>query len=164
VPTSHWLKAKGARVNSSQSASGMILQNHRRLPASIFSVKIAALGYLKRVTKGFSELVSTGISEEQAKTLSLIFSTTNKQKIVKTVSACTESTFIIISLNKKFISLHNPFKIKLFNMLTACCVPDGITIRMLWKSIYPVLGKDPSSQLQFSYVFKALYLRLHAFT
>jgi hypothetical protein len=28
----------------------MILQNHRRLPVCIFSVKIAALGSLKRVT------------------------------------------------------------------------------------------------------------------
>jgi hypothetical protein len=28
----------------------MMLQNHRRLPVSIFSVKIAALGSLQRVT------------------------------------------------------------------------------------------------------------------
>ncbi len=33
--------------NLSQTASGMILQNHRRLPVSIFSVKIAALGNFK---------------------------------------------------------------------------------------------------------------------
>jgi hypothetical protein len=30
VPTSHWLQGKGARINLSQAASGMILQNHRR--------------------------------------------------------------------------------------------------------------------------------------
>jgi hypothetical protein len=33
-----------------QAASCMILQNHRRLPVSIFSVKIVALESLKRVT------------------------------------------------------------------------------------------------------------------
>jgi hypothetical protein len=39
--------ARVARINMSQAASGMILQNHGRLPVSIFS---AALGSLKRVT------------------------------------------------------------------------------------------------------------------
>jgi hypothetical protein len=56
------------------AAFGIILQNHRRLPVSIFSVKIAALGSLKQVTGRFSKLVSTVISKEQAKTFSLIFS------------------------------------------------------------------------------------------
>jgi hypothetical protein len=41
VPTSHWLQGKFARINLSQ-ASCMILQNLRRLPVRIFSVKIAA--------------------------------------------------------------------------------------------------------------------------
>jgi hypothetical protein len=44
VATSHWLHEKGPRINLPQAASGMILKNHRRLPVSIFSVKIAALG------------------------------------------------------------------------------------------------------------------------
>jgi hypothetical protein len=39
-----------------QAASGMILQNDRRLPVSIFSVKIDTLGYMKR--EGFLNLVS----------------------------------------------------------------------------------------------------------
>ena len=43
-----------ARINLSQAASGMILQIHRRLPVSIFSVKIAALGLLE----GFLKLES----------------------------------------------------------------------------------------------------------
>jgi hypothetical protein len=71
--------------------SGMILQNHRRLPVSIFSVKIAALGSLKRVFQNsnskFSKLVR--ISKEQAKT--------KKQKNFKTIRACTS---IIIRLHK----------------------------------------------------------------
>jgi hypothetical protein len=38
VPTSHLLQWKCARINLSQVASGMILQNHRRLPVSIFKI------------------------------------------------------------------------------------------------------------------------------
>jgi hypothetical protein len=41
---------KMRKNNLSQAASGMILQNHRRLPVSIFSVKIAAFWSLKKVT------------------------------------------------------------------------------------------------------------------
>jgi hypothetical protein len=44
VPTSHWLQGKYTRVNL------CILQNHKRLPVTIFCVKIAALGSLKRVS------------------------------------------------------------------------------------------------------------------
>jgi hypothetical protein len=50
VQTSHWLQRKCARKNLSQLASGMIFLNHRRLPVSIFVVKMAALWSLKRVT------------------------------------------------------------------------------------------------------------------
>ncbi len=41
LPISHWLQGKCTRINA---ASGTILQNHRRLPVSIFNVKIAAFG------------------------------------------------------------------------------------------------------------------------
>jgi hypothetical protein len=41
VPTSHCLQGKCTIMNLSQAASGMTLQNHRRLPVSNFSVKIA---------------------------------------------------------------------------------------------------------------------------
>ncbi len=75
VPTSShpWLQGKCARINLTQAVFGMILQNHRRFPVSIFSVKVAALGLW-----------------------SLIFSSTKKQKIVKTNSACTESTSLLL--------------------------------------------------------------------
>ncbi len=49
-PIYHWLQGKYSRINLSQAASGLILQNCRRLPVSIFIVKIANLGSLKRVT------------------------------------------------------------------------------------------------------------------
>jgi hypothetical protein len=35
---------KMRKINLPQASSDMILQNHRRLPVSIFRVKIAALG------------------------------------------------------------------------------------------------------------------------
>jgi hypothetical protein len=64
---------------------------HRQLPVCILSVKITALvhGF-----EGFSNLVSH--FKEQAKTLSLIFSSTMKQTIVKTLSTCTESTYLLL--------------------------------------------------------------------
>ncbi len=49
VPTSNLLQGKCARINLSLAAFRIILQNYRRLPVSIFSVKIATLGSLKRV-------------------------------------------------------------------------------------------------------------------
>jgi hypothetical protein len=95
VPTSHWLQRKRARIHLSQAASGMFFKNHRRLPVSIFSVKIAALGFLKRYWKDFRKEYHK-ISKEHAKTMSLIFSSTKKQKILKTISACTESTYKLL--------------------------------------------------------------------
>ncbi len=52
-----WSMTSSADLNFSQAASDMILQNHKRLPVSVFSVKIAALGPLKRVRvlEGFSQ-------------------------------------------------------------------------------------------------------------
>jgi hypothetical protein len=50
VPTSHWLQRKCARIILSHEALGLVLQNHRRLPECIMIVKIATVGYLKRVT------------------------------------------------------------------------------------------------------------------
>jgi hypothetical protein len=50
MPTSHWLQRQCLKINFSQAVSGMILQKHWQLPVSIFSVKIAALEPLKRVT------------------------------------------------------------------------------------------------------------------
>jgi hypothetical protein len=52
------LQGKCTRINLSQSASGMILQNHRRLPVNIFSVEIPASGFLKDNLEGYSKLVS----------------------------------------------------------------------------------------------------------
>jgi hypothetical protein len=47
---------KCAKSILSQAAFGMILQNRRRLPVSIFSVKIAALGSFKRVMGGIFKI------------------------------------------------------------------------------------------------------------
>jgi hypothetical protein len=56
-----------------QAATGMTLHNHRRLSVRIFRVKITALGFLKRD-----------------------FSSNKKQKVVKTISAWLESTYLIL--------------------------------------------------------------------
>ncbi len=58
VPTLPWLQVKCARTNLLQTASGMILQSHKQVPVSIFSVKIAAFESLKWYLEGFSKLVS----------------------------------------------------------------------------------------------------------
>jgi hypothetical protein len=50
-----WLQGKCARINLSQAPFGIVLQSYRRLPVSIFIVKIAAL---KRVTGKYSKSVS----------------------------------------------------------------------------------------------------------
>jgi hypothetical protein len=63
VPTCHWPQGKCARINLSHAASGMILQNHRRLYVSIFSVKIAVAGCLKEFIGRIFK-----ISKDQAKT------------------------------------------------------------------------------------------------
>jgi hypothetical protein len=53
-----WKMRKNQLFTGGGAASGMILQNQRWLPVGIFSVKIAALGSLKRVTGGIFKLVS----------------------------------------------------------------------------------------------------------
>jgi hypothetical protein len=53
VPTSHWLQGKCARINLSQAAPGIILQNHRRPPVNSFSVKIAIEGPRSRLLEEF---------------------------------------------------------------------------------------------------------------
>jgi hypothetical protein len=50
VQNSYWLQGKCAKIKLSQAASGRILHNHSKLPVRNFSVKIASLGSLKRVT------------------------------------------------------------------------------------------------------------------
>ncbi len=92
VPTSHWLQRKCARINLSQAAS-MILQNNMRLPESIFSVKIAALGSFKRTT-GRILKISKLLQRSQLKLWEWFFSST-KKKSCKNFSACTESTYLL---------------------------------------------------------------------
>jgi hypothetical protein len=57
-----------------QAATGVILHNHRWLSVRIFRIKITALGFL----------------------LKRDFSSSKKQKVVKTISALLESTCLIL--------------------------------------------------------------------
>ncbi len=95
VPTSqsHWLQRKCARINLSQAASGMILQNNMRLPESIFSVKIAALGTFKWIT-GRILKISKLLQESQLK-LWVWFFHQLRNINCKNFSACTESTYLL---------------------------------------------------------------------
>ncbi len=86
VPTSHWRQGKCARIYLSQAASGMILQNHRRLSVSIFSVKFIALGYLKGVT-GRIFKISKLFQRSNLKLWVRFFHQLWKKKIVKKPSA-----------------------------------------------------------------------------
>jgi hypothetical protein len=49
----------------SYAASGMILQNHRRVPLSVIMVKIAASEALKRVTGGISRISKYNLSKQE---------------------------------------------------------------------------------------------------
>ncbi len=71
----------------------MIVQCHMRLPVCIFSVKIAALGFLKRVTG-------------RAFKISMKF---QRSKLKLSISSTKKIAFIIISLQKMFVLFHNPF-------------------------------------------------------
>jgi hypothetical protein len=91
VSTSHRLPGKCARINMSQAASGMILQNHRWLPACIFSVKIAAVGCLKRVTESIFKICKYF---QRSKLKLWLFH--QQEKNVKTISACRKSTYLTL--------------------------------------------------------------------
>jgi hypothetical protein len=52
------VREKNARINLSQAASGMILQNHRRLPVSISVSKSPLHGLWNGLLKVFSKLAS----------------------------------------------------------------------------------------------------------
>ncbi len=73
------------------AAFGIILQNHRRLPVSIFSVKIAALGSLKRVTGRIFKIVSN--FKGASLNFEFDFFIQVRNKIVTIISACTENTY-----------------------------------------------------------------------
>jgi hypothetical protein len=62
--------------------------------------------FFYKATESRDGYFSEGLSStEQAKTLSLIFSSTKKQQIVKTTSACTESNYLLYKPSKKNIYL-----------------------------------------------------------
>ncbi len=84
------VSGKCTGINLSRAASGMIVQNHRLLPVSIFSVKIAAVGSLNRVPGRifkFSKLFQRSKLKLLFWLLFLIFSSTRKQNTAETISA-----------------------------------------------------------------------------
>jgi hypothetical protein len=120
-PTSHWLQGKCARIILFPAAFGIILQNHRGLPVSIFSFKITALGLWSGILEGFFK-ISRQFQRSKLKLRVWFFHSSKKQKIAKTISACTKSIFLS---KKLFISWHNPYKeatlLRIYNKVKTKC-------------------------------------------
>jgi hypothetical protein len=74
----------------SQAAFGKILQDHRRLSACIFRVKIADVGPVKGAQKGCLSLVSNFI--EGNKNFGLIFTTARHPKYFKPIANIQKAT------------------------------------------------------------------------
>ncbi len=64
----------------------MVLPNHRGLPVCLFSVKIAALGSLKRVTERVSKLVRN-FKGERSNFFTFFLIKEENKKIVKTTQS-----------------------------------------------------------------------------
>jgi hypothetical protein len=72
--------------------SGIILQNHRWLPVGIFSDKNCRVMFFEAgFWKAFQNLGI--IFKGASKNIEFYFSSTKKEKIAKTISANTESTY-----------------------------------------------------------------------
>jgi hypothetical protein len=90
---------KCAKIYLSPAAYGMILQDHRQLPVCIFRNKIASLGSFKSVD-GRAFKINKSFKKKTSQTFALFKQLS--QKNVKTISACTKSTFRdLIPLKKK---------------------------------------------------------------
>ncbi len=101
VSPSHWLQGKCARINSSQAASCTHFQCQNRR----FRVFEAVTGRIFKNSKQFHG--------SKLKLWVWFFSSTKNQKIVKTISAWIESTFLLLyDLQKIFFSWHYPFNTK----------------------------------------------------
>jgi hypothetical protein len=100
VQTSHWLQGKCARINLPQSASGMILQKHRRLLLSIyFQCQNRRFRVLKLVT-GRVFKITKKIQRSKTKLWVWFFLSTTRQKSKNYQRMYIKYLFIIISLKK----------------------------------------------------------------
>ncbi len=121
---SNWVQRKWERIYLSHATSSIIFQNQKRLPVSIFSV--------------FGTVYWKDFQKEQAKTLSLIFSSTKKQNNVKTAHVQK-----YLSLQKIFISWHNPLKHQRKRSLTESQFYRERSVNRVWSETgnYGVLQK-----------------------
>ncbi len=94
--------AKTVSINSGTVGFGMIFQDHRWLPTvyAFSGLKSPLYGLWRGLRKGFSKSIGTFI--KASKYYNLYFSTLRHQTILKTISKCTESTYL--PFNKLFIS------------------------------------------------------------
>ncbi len=104
-PNSHRLQGKCTWINLSQAVSGIILQNHRRLFVSIFSVKIAALGLWRGLLKEFSKLVIPS---------NLLISSGGINFVTPTANFCLHLLGLLHKISKNF---KNKLSFKYFSLL-----------------------------------------------
>jgi hypothetical protein len=97
----------GMPVRKSNEAKQWFITQHFSFisgAVSMFMVKIAVWGSLKRVTgRIFSPKLLSNF-KGSSKNFELIFSLTKKHKLVKTISAYTESTYLLLYAFKKHSS------------------------------------------------------------
>jgi len=104
VTSSHWHRENAQELTRHRRLPVWFYKNHRCLPGSNFSVKIAALRSLKRVTWRIFKISKYVISKEQAKTLSFNF---NYQRMYR------KYLFVIRSkaIQKLLVMRHNTLHI-----------------------------------------------------
>ncbi len=85
-----------------QAASSMILQNYRPLPVCIYSVKVAALGSLKRVTEIIFK-ISRSFPRRNLNEFDF-FINEEAKNCKKNISAWTESINLILQALKKYLT------------------------------------------------------------
>ncbi len=101
-----------------------------------FHFKLTALGSLKMVTERIFQNLCV-ITKEQAKTLSLIISSTRKQIIVQNhLRMYRKYQFKIISLKKIFITWPNPLHIKFIAIISYTQKGDSGKIHRLKNLIW----------------------------
>jgi|688.fasta_scaffold762564_1 hypothetical protein len=103
--TSHWLQGKCERISLSKAASGMILQNYRRLTVCIFSFTAGSWSSKRVIGRFFKISNFKGAS----KNFEFIFLQLRNKNGKNHQCMYRKHLFIIISLQNIFISWHKPF-------------------------------------------------------
>ncbi len=117
-----------------QAAFSMILQDHRWLPFCLFSVKIAAVGSLKRVTKRIVKIIQK-FAERQAG--ENFFSARRKQTILKNISE-----YLEIHIDVKITFIPWPMSIRREHFWTVFYLWDIFSLYVGYDSYAAPIGAN----------------------